>query len=109
MEVDISTNNTHDSNANNPTLWYRHPDKGWVEATKNLALQTAYNLGVSDTLRDTDPGADPVRSDEYFASIPGFAAKLPTTWFPAGTPLIGVGEAKARSKASLHAALPSLT
>ncbi len=110
MEVVISTNNMHDSNANNTnTLWYKHPEKGWVEATRNLAMEQAYKLKVLDTLRDTPPTAAPVRSDEHFASIPGFAAKLPKTWFPAGTPLIGAGKAKARSKASLHAALPSLT
>ena len=105
-----TTNNMHDSNANNMpvTLWFKHPSKGWTEATKNLALQEAYRLRVTDTLRDTPPTstpAAPVRSDMTFSRLPGFEAlQADHLYQAAGSPM---PDSWCRKQVAAHAELPT--
>lgn len=105
----MTSNNTHDSNPNNPaTLWYKHPSKGWTEATKNLALQEAYALQVTDTLTDAPPAAAPAapaRSDMTFSRLPGFEAlQADHLYQAAGSPM---PDSWCKKQVAAHAELPT--
>ena len=104
----MTSNNMHDSNNNPVTLWYKHPLSGWTEATKNLALQEAYALQVTDTLCDAPPTAAPaapVRSDMTFSRLPGFEALMADHLYQAaGSPM---PDSWCRKQVAAHNELPA--
>ena len=104
-------------------LQYTAPDGTTHTGESNAIMAQAYALGVHDTIREVgapaapavvavgsvDPNrAERIAADVGFMASQGWTAKIPGTWFDAGTEMMDIGKDTYRSKARVHAELPPM-